>query len=431
MRVLVIGINYAPDLIGVAKYNTELCESLTAMGHEVRVVTAPPYYPDWKIPAEYQSLWYRRSYLNNVDIIRAPIYVPNRPSGKKRLFHHASFLLSAALPVISAAFRWHPDVVLAVAPSLLSAPIGALVAKATGATSWLHIQDLEIDAAFELGLLGDNRILRNTMLGLERSILRSFDRVSTISPGMTRRLRQKGLASDSLFEFPNWVDTNVIAPTSNQTRLRRDLGLKADDIVALYSGNMSAKQGLELVIEAASATRMRNPSLQFVLCGNGPAKSDLIRMAAGASNVRFADLQPVDRLAELLNTADIHLLPQKANISDLVLPSKLGGMLASGRPIIAMAAPGTSLASETEDAGLVVPPSSAQALAAAAIALADDAALRMRLGAGARIRAQQRWDRTAIIRRVELELLSLAQRGAVRVPLPAEPAARQVRSIAE
>src|ERR1700754_4778536 len=121
MRVIVIGINYAPDLIGVAKYNTELCEGLAARGHEVRVVTAPPYYPDWKVPPEYRSLWYRRQHINDVNIVRAPIYVPGRPSGAKRLLHHASFLLSAAAPVLSTAIRWRPDIVLAVAPSLLSA----------------------------------------------------------------------------------------------------------------------------------------------------------------------------------------------------------------------------------------------------------------------------------------------------------------------
>lgn len=429
MRVLVIGINYAPDLIGVAKYNTELCESLIAMGHEVRVVTAPPYYPSWKIPPGYQSRWYRREYLNNVDIIRAPIYVPKRPSGIKRLLHHASFLLSAAPPVLAAAAGWRPDIVFAVAPSLFSAPIGALAAKVAGAASWLHVQDMEIEAAFELGLLRNNRHLRKIMLGLERGILRSFDRVSTISREMTRRMSQKGLVADRLREFQNWVDTDIITPGSNQTRLRSELGLNPTDVVVLYSGAMSNKQGLELVIEAADTARTRKPSLQFVLCGDGPAKPELMRMATGASNVRFLDLQPAKRLHELLNTADIHLLPQKAQLSDLVLPSKLAGMLASGRPIIAMADPGTSLALETEQAGLVVPPGDAQALASAIIALADDELSRRRFGAAARKLAKEHWDRTTIMRSFELEFLALRRREAE--PSLAVQSARPIRSIAK
>lgn len=422
MRVLAIGINYAPDLIGVAKYNTELCESLTAMGHEVRVVTAPPYYPDWQIPDDYRSIWYQREHINGVEVIRAPIYVPGRPSGMKRGLHHASFLLSAAFPVLSKAARWRPDIVFAVAPSLLSAPMGMLAARMTGAVSWLHIQDLEIDAAFELGLLRNGGQFRNIMLGVERGILKSFDRVSTISSEMTQRVKQKGVASDSLCEFRNWIDTNAIIPASNQTRFRSDLGLKPTDVVALYSGAMSHKQGLELVIEAARTTTTRNPSLQFVLCGNGPAKPELMLMAESVSNVRFLDLQPTQRLSELLNTADIHLLPQKAQVSDLVLPSKLAGMLASGRPIVAMAAPGTSLAQETEQAGIVVTPGDATALATAIMALANDQPSRMRFGAAARKQAQQRWDRTALIRSIESEFHALARRGAITASTQMRPA---------
>ena len=279
MRVLVIGINYAPDLIGVAKYNTELCESLVAQGHEVRVVTAPPYYPDWKIAPEYRSGWYSRERLNDVDIIRAPIYVPERPSGAKRLLHHASFLLSAAIPLLATAIRWRPDIVFAVAPSLLSAPIAALAARMTGAASWLHVQDLEVDAAFELGMVRTSAGMRKLVLGVERRILASFDRVSTISPQMINCLQQKGIAPQNLREFRNWIDTRVIVPGSNQTSFRADLGLRPTDIVALYSGAMSNKQGLELIIEAAAATAGSHPSLQFVLCGNGPIKSALVEMA--------------------------------------------------------------------------------------------------------------------------------------------------------
>lgn len=415
MRLLVIGVNYAPDLVGVAKYNTELCEGLVARGHSVRMITAPPYYPDWRIPPGYHSGWYRREALNGVDIVRVPIYVPRQPSGMKRLVHHATFLSAAAPPLLSAAIHWRPDIVLAVAPSLLSAPIAALAARMTGAAAWLHVQDMEVDAAFELGLL-QRRVTRRLMLGLERSIMRAFDRVSTISPQMMQRLSQKGLNPDRLREFHNWIDTAVIAPGSNQTRLRPELGLKPTDVVALYSGAMAHKQGLELIVEAAAATVDRYPSVQFVLCGNGPMRGALKRMTMGVNNLRFLDLQPAERLAELLNTADIHLLPQKAQISDLVLPSKLAGMLASGRPIIAMAAPGTGVALETEGAGVLVAPGDAQALAAAVVALAGDEASRTRLGAAARALAKQRWDRATIIRSLELEFLALIQRTVVDLP---------------
>lgn len=430
MRILVFGINYAPDLIGVSKYTAELCDSLAARGHEVRVVTAPPYYPDWKVPAEYRSLWYTRERLNDVEITRAPIYVPSKPSGAKRLLHHVSFLLSAATPLLSSAVRWRPEIVFAVAPSLLSAPLAALAATLTGAASWLHIQDMEVDVAFELGLL-KSAATRKLMLGLERAIMNSFDRVSTISPQMMSRLKHKGISADKLVEFRNWVDTSVIVPGSPQTNLRSSLGLKPTDIVALYSGAMSNKQGLELIIEAAGAARNNHPSLQFVLCGNGPLKATLTQAATGLSNVHFLDLQPLERLSELLNTADIHLLPQKAQVSDLLLPSKLAGMLASGRPIIAMANPETGIAREMAGTGLLIPPGDAKALAAAVIALAEDGALRARFGAAARTRASQHWDRLSIISSLEREFLALPQRagGAVVQLRPAALKGRPIEQI--
>lgn len=430
MRILVLGINYAPDLIGVAKYTTELCENLTAGGHAVRVVTAWPYYPDWKIPEQYRSRWYAHQKLNDVDITRVPIYVPSRPSAAKRLVHHASFLLSAAAPLLATAVRWRPDLVFAVAPSLLSAPIAALAARAAGAASWLHVQDLEVDAAFELGLLKSRRA-RRLMLGVERTILRMFDRVSTISPQMMRCLEQKGIPSERLYEFRNWVDTSVVVSGARDTSFRSELGLKETDVVLLYSGAMSHKQGLELITEAARAISNSHPSLHFVLCGNGPVKDALIRMADGLSNVHFLPLQPSERLPELLSTADIHLLPQKAQVADLVLPSKLAGMLASGRPIIAMAEPGTGIALETAGAGLVIPPGDARALAAATVALAENKALRARLGAAARIRAKQEWDRVSIIRSIEREFRALPPRiarSAAR-PRPSGFPARQIEQI--
>jgi colanic acid biosynthesis glycosyl transferase WcaI len=431
MRVLVIGINYAPDLIGVAKYNTELCESLTERGHAVRVVTAPPYYPAWAIPPGYRFYWYEYQRHHDVDIIRSPIYVPRRPSGMKRLVHHISFLVSAAIPALWTAVRWRPDIVLAVAPSLLSAPIAALAARMTGAACWLHVQDMEVDAAFELGLLARGAKARDLMLALERRILCLFDRVSTISPQMLECLQHKGLVPEKLREFPNWVDTDVIVPGSNQTNLRASLGLKPTDIVALYSGAMSNKQGLELIVEAAGMTSLSHPSLQYVLCGNGPLRPELMQMARGLPNLRFLDLQPLDQLPELLNTADIHLLPQRAQVTDLVLPSKLAGMLASGRPIIAMAAAGSGVALETEGAGLVISSGNARVLAGALIALADDEALRKRLGSAARHRAEQKWDRTSIIRAIELELLAM-QRPAVPPPRlrPAPYSGRSIDQVA-
>lgn len=240
MRILFCGINYAPDLIGVAKYNTELCEWLKDNGHDVRVITALPYYPAWTIPSAYRSWRYHHEVINNISVTRAPIYVPSTQSGTKRLIHHASFAATSALPVISAVLRWRPEVIFSVAPSLMSCALVAPLARWVSAKSWLHIQDFEIDAAFDLGLLRNNR-LRKLMSAIEHRILCSFDAVSTISPQMLQRLADKGVDHQNIRELRNWIDTAKVTPGDRLTQLRKELGLADPDIIALYSGTMSNK----------------------------------------------------------------------------------------------------------------------------------------------------------------------------------------------
>lgn len=408
MRILLVGINYAPDLIGVPKYNTELCEALAAAGHEVRVVTAPPYYPGWNIPEAYRGWFYRSNVINNVAIKRAPIYVPKKPSGAKRLIHHLSFALTSAGPVISETLRWRPDVVFSVAPSLMSAALTAWIARRTGALSWLHVQDFEVDAAFDLGILS-NQGLRSRMVAVERSILRSFDVVSTISPQMLERLAYKGVDPGRICEFRNWTDTKQIAPSDGSISFRKELGLTETDFVGLYSGTMSNKQGLDLIVEAAGQLQQKNPNIRFILSGEGPHKATLQGLAAGLTNVQFLGLQPDDRFAELLRTADFHLIPQRAEAADLVLPSKLGGIFATGRPVIAMSRPDVGLAKEVTGAGLVVPPGDTAALAAAIGLLARDASLCASLGRGARSAALARWDKTVILKSLEQTLMKMVE----------------------
>lgn len=406
MRILLVGINYAPDLIGVAKYNTELCESLVGEGHEVRTITAPPYYPAWKIPANFRTSYFRAVDVDGVPVTRVPIYVPAQPSGTRRLVHHASFALTSMVPILKECITWRPDIVLSVAPSLMSAAFVSFIARRTGARSWLHVQDFEVDAAFDLGLLR-NQKLRSAMLKVESAILQAFDRVSSISPQMVDRLREKGVAVDRTTEVRNWIDTSSIVPSPRQTKYRDRLGISHRDVVGLYSGTMSNKQGLDLIIEAASCLEGSQPHLHFVLAGEGPHKAKLVETAAGHPRIHFLGLQPVESFNELMATADFHLIPQKAEAADLVLPSKLGAVLASGRPVIAMAGEGTGLAAEIDGAGLVVPPGDTRALAEAIDALIADSMRCDELGAEGRRRSIARWDRRTIVRRWLDEMIAM------------------------
>ena len=416
IKVLLYGLNFSPELTGIGKYTGELAAWLSARGHQVRVVTAPPYYPAWEVGAGFKNAWQTEVMdcgsapamtsgmtAAPMRVWRCPLWVPTQPGGLKRLLHLASFALSS-FPVMLRQIFWRPDVVWVVEPALFCAPTAVVVARLCGAKAWLHVQDFEVNAAFDLGLLR-GKWLRSLVLGAERWLMRRFDVVSTISQRMHQRLLDKGVAPAKARMAVNWVDMAQFALPSPDgvAAYRRALNIADGAVVALYSGNMGGKQGLEVLADVARLC----PDVAFVFCGNGAGRSDLVARCAGLANVRFLDLQPLERLPDLLATAGIHLLPQKAEAADLVMPSKLTGMLASARAVVASAHTGTELATVVQTCGLVVPPGDAVAFAQAVRALASSQVLREQLGAAGFLYAQAHLDKEAVLSAFEAQLNSL------------------------
>ena len=326
MKILLYGINFAPELTGIGKYTGELAAWLAARGHEVRVVTAPPYYPAWAVSPGYSGSAYRTEQWQGVRVVRCPLWVPRQR-------------------------------------------------------------------------------IRNAVAAAERWLMRRFDVVSTISQRMHQRLLAKGVDAPKARLAVNWVDMAQFALPSPEgvAAYRAELNIPPGAVVALYSGNMGGKQGLEVLAQAAQLC----PEVQFVFCGAGAGRADLMQRCQGFANVRFMDLQPAKRLPDLLAMADVHLLPQRADAADLVMPSKLTGMLASARAVVATAHAGTDLATVVQTCGLVVPPEDPAALAQAVRTLAADPALRERLGAAGYLYAQAHLDREAVLLRFDAEVVGL------------------------
>jgi len=405
LKILILALNSAPDLVGAGKVTGEMAAWLAARGHRVEVVTAPPYYPGWKIADSYRGTGYRRESAAGVSSLRCPIYVPQRPSGARRLLHHLSFALSSLPAVVGRALAGRPDVVISVAPSILAAPNAWLAARLSRATAWLHVQDLELDAAAELGMLPGGR-RRGWAARFERLLLRRFDRVTTICPGMADRLASKGVDPLHLGVLANWVDCREIRPLPARQVSRAAFGLPADAFVALYAGTLGEKQGLDVLIAAAERLVHRR-DLHIAVFGEGPARRRLLDAAGQLPNLTVGPLVPGARLNDLLNCADAHLLPQAAGVQDLVLPSKLTHMLASGRPVVAAAPAGGQLADLVADCGLRLEANEGSAFAAALERLAGDPVLCRSLGRSARERAVERLDRNAVLARLERALYQL------------------------
>jgi len=418
LRILIYGLNYSPELTGIGKYTGEMAAWLAHRGHEVRVVTAPPYYPAWRVREDYRGRWYHTEHVPGEPIVhRTPLYVPQRPTGVKRIVHLVSFVLGS-LPIMLRQMYWQPEVVFTVEPTFFCTPLTLFVAKCAGAYSWLHVQDFEVDAAFELGLLPAQGPIHDAALRIENFLIYAFDRVSGISARMVERAVAKGIEPHKAILFPNWVDIERIYPLSPECRSRnlvlQELAKTCPEIhkktIILYSGNMGAKQGLERLGPLAESFCCED-GVHFVFCGDGAFRGRLETAVRTLPNVSLLPLQPLDRLNELLNAASIHLLPQRASAADLVMPSRLSAMLASGRPVIATAHAGTQVATVVEGRGLVVPPEDSEALRAAVHTLADNPELRDKLGSSAREYAAAHLSKQAVLTQFERDLESMYQCG--------------------
>lgn len=343
MKITLLSLNYSPELTGIGKYNGEMAPWFAAAGDSVDVVCAPPYYPEWKVHAGYSGLSYRTSVENGVRVTRCPLYVPAQPSTIKRLSHLASFAFTSGLALLAKVFK-RPDVVFVVEPTLFTVPVSLLFCKLVGAKSVLHIQDYEVDAMFGLGMAGKAGFLASAAYKVERWLMRRFDAVSTISFSMMTKAEQKGVDPQRLVFFPNWSDTSFVHPSVDGSDLRKLWGVTESQKIVLYAGNIGAKQGLELVMEAASLYISR-PEVKFFMVGSGAYVDELKRMVVdrNLTNVEFKPLQAWEDVPAMLAMADVHLVVQRKGAADAVLPSKLTNILSVGGNAVITAEADTEL----------------------------------------------------------------------------------------
>lgn len=407
MNILIFDINYAPELTGVGKYTGEMGSWLAQQGHSVRVITAMPYYPEWDVHETYKGKLWFTEVIDGVTVHRCPFYVPRNVTAVTRILHEFSFIASSLVYWLSVFLSKRYDVVISISPPFHVGVLPVLYAKLRNVPLWGHIQDLQIDMAKELGMLKNKKFL-DLMFTVEAFILKRCTVVSTISEGMVRKVEAKRILKSECVLFPNWVDDTYIKPLPAEQSLRGELNLRDEDKVVLYSGSLGEKQGLELIIESARHFADRK-EIKFLIVGSGGGKARLQALVEtyGLTNVSFHPLQPYEKLSALLATADLHLVLQKKSASDLVLPSKLTGILAAGGCALVSAMPGTTLHDVVNQhrMGILIEPESLEALIAGI-----DQALRSDLSVikhNARQFARKNLDKEAILQAFERKLLSL------------------------
>ncbi len=334
-RILFIGYNFAPELTGIGKYSGEMMHWLAKEGHECTVLTAYPYYPYWQVQEPYRKnrFWYKKEVTRFdsgglLSVVRCPMYVPKNPSGLKRMLLDTSFSMMAFLACLPIVFQKKYDWVITIAPSFQFGLLGVFYKKLKGAKHLHHIQDMQIEAAQDLGLIKSPKLLQ-LLYAIERYIFKYTDVISSISEGMLERIGKK--AQKPILFFPNWTETQSFFPLVDKGSLKEQFGFTSTEWVVLYSGAIGEKQGLEAILYAAK-TLTSYPNVKIVICGTGPYKEVLRNKAERMQlqNIRFMPLQPKEDFNAFLNMADLHLVIQKEKASDLVMPSKLTTILAVG-----------------------------------------------------------------------------------------------------
>ena len=383
--VLFLNRSYWPDVEATGQLLTALCEGLTqdfevgVLAGRPNAVVDNPDLRDWNNADERHGVRIHR--------VAHTSFPKRNLVGKAINFLSFARASHSALRTITA-----PDVVIFETDPFLLAFAASRLQKRTNCRMIGYLQDIYPDVAVALGKVGNNWAIRRLRSALF-DIYRRCDRMVVLSQDMADLLTDGGVAAERISIVPNWADTHSIAPIPGVSRFREQHQLR-EHFIAMYSGNLGLTQRLEEFVQTAALLKTR-PDILFCFVGRGSQESSLRELvdAHGLTNVRFFDYQPQDELTHSLTAADLHLVPLTKDLSRCLMPSKLYGILAAGRPYVTNAPVGSELHAITTEhhVGLTVEPGSVRAIADRILWAADHPAELETMGHNARRLAESEY----------------------------------------
>lgn len=395
MRIAFVSHYFHPEVGAPQTRILETAQRLSALGHEVWILTGFPNYPDGKIAPGYSNRLAMRERMGELRVIRSAVYpAPNR-GFFRRLLNHASFALSSLL---AAPLLRRPDVVIAETPPLFTAASAVAVARMHRAPLVLNVADLWPESAVQLGALNDPRAIALAER-LEAFAYRHSAAITVPTAGMRTTLIERGLAAGTVTHLANAVDvarfSAIPAPSGTPRRV-------------IYCGTVGLAQGVGTLIEAAAQVAAGGSELEFLIVGDGAERAELAQQARrrGLDNVSFTGRVERERVPELLASAQMAVVSLRdVPLFEDALPSKLLEYMAAGRAVVASAAGDVARLLDRAGAGVSCPPGDASALAKAIRELADDEARVAELGANGRRYVGAHFSREAFVEKLEQVLL--------------------------
>lgn len=407
MRILIYSYNYYPEPIGIAPLMTELAEGLVNRGHQVRVSTAMPWYPQGQIYEKYRGKLYVNETINGINLDRCFVWSKPKRSLTNRILFELSFIFLSFWQSFNG---WRPDLIFLTVPGLPVCVPAAVLSKIYRRPLVLNLQDILPEAAVNVGLLTNPQLIA-ILAQLEKFAYYSADKISVITTSFKDNLLKKGVPTEKIVEIPNWVDTEFIKPIPKKESIFSKNYNLEDKFVVLYSGNIALTQGLETLVEAALYLRDL-PNIVIVIVGESNAIASLQAYCQdkNINNVMFLPFQPREELPDMLAAADVGIVMQKKTVVNFNMPSKIQVLLASGCPIIgSVPKVGTAAqAINNSGGGMVVSPENPPALAQAIKDLAQDPEKREKFSQEGRKHALEHYSLKAALDKYEELFQSLS-----------------------
>jgi colanic acid biosynthesis glycosyl transferase WcaI len=408
MKILFMAQCYTPEEVSAAILITELAVDLAARGHRVTVVTGAPNYPQGRIFDGYRNRLFSSEMLDGVRVIRTWSFISPSKNLWPRLLHYGTY---SATSFYGGLFTGRPDVIMSYSPPL---PLGlsAWALSRIFRVPWvLQIEDLYPDAAVAAGVMTNRRVI-NFFLGMEKLLYRHAQRISVIAKSFRQTILAKGVPNEKIELIPIWADPNEIRPMGRENSFRRAHGL-TDKFVVMYAGNIGLTSCLDDVLVAAELLRGQT-DIRFVIVGEGVRKDELVAEAESMrlKNVLFLPYQPRGLFPEMLAAADVSLVTLNADAALSSMPSKIFNVMASARPILAVAPRESEIAQIVADAacGRNVAPGSPEKLAEVIVEMKARESALIQMGQNGRASLEKNYSRQRCVDAYEKMLNDLCLR---------------------
>lgn len=357
MRVLIVSCVFPPEPIVSSQTSGELAGELAARGADVTVVTGFPNRPAGRLFDGYRRRLYSRDLTpEGYELIRCFNALSTESSIASRLLENLTFGITGAIAALTSR---KPDVIYSNTWPLFASLLILLVARIRGVPIVFSIQDIYPESLVSQGRLSEDSPLARALRALDGVLMRSAAALVVISSrfrdiyATTRRV-----PGERITLVHNWVARDLISPVRRGTA-RGVLNLDPDGFLVVYGGNIGVAAGVETVVRAAALLK-DDPQIRFVIAGSGSRLNDcrLLAEELGAHNVRFHSPWAREETSPLLGAADLLVLPTRGQQSLASVPSKLISYMLAGRPVLALAAKGSDLATVVEESGggLVIDP---------------------------------------------------------------------------